>query len=68
MRSFFRRQVSYFVWGFAAAMVVIVAIDVGFGRLVNYAAIAAVVGVIVSAVIFMLERRFPDNSPPANLK
>ena len=46
-------------------MVVIVAIDVGFGRLVNYAAIAAVVGVIVSAVIFMLERRFPDNPPPS---
>ena len=68
MRSFFRRQVSYFIWGFAAAMVIIVAIDVGLVRLVNYAAIAAVVGVIVSAAIFMLERRFPDSGPPATLK
>ena len=32
MRRFFRRQITYFVWGFAAALLVIIAIDVGFGR------------------------------------
>lgn len=65
MRRFFRRQITYFVWGFAAALLVIIAIDVGFGRLVNYAAIAAAAGVVVSAIIFMLDRRFPDDTPTA---
>lgn len=64
MRSFFRRQLTYFIWGFAAALLVITAIDIGFGRLVNYAAIAAAAGVVVSTIIFMLGRRFPDNKPP----
>lgn len=64
MRSFFRRQLTYFIWGFAIALLIIVAIDVGFAQFVKYAAIAAVAGVAVSAVIFMLGRRFPDNKPP----
>ncbi len=64
MRSFFRRQLTYFIWGFAVALLIVIAVDVGFGRLVNYAAIAAAAGVVVSAIIFMLGRRFPDSKPP----
>ena len=64
MRSFFRRQLTYFIWGFAAALLIIIAIDIGFGRLVNYAAIAAAAGVVVSAIVFMLGRRFPDSKTP----
>lgn len=64
MRSFFRRQLTYFIWGFAVSLLIIVAMKIGFGELVNYAAISAAVGVVVSGVIFMLERRFPDTKPP----
>ncbi len=64
MRNFFRRQFTYFTWGFALALLIIVAADLGFDQLMIYAAIAAAAGVVVSAIIFLLERRFPDNRPP----
>ena len=60
MRSFLRRQATYFIWGFAISLAVIVAYEVGLESLLKYAIISAVVGVVVSAAIFMLERRFPE--------
>ncbi len=63
MRRFFRRQTTYFIWGFAVALLVITAFDIGVGQLTLYAGISAVAGVVVSAIVFMLERRFPDNTP-----
>jgi hypothetical protein len=63
MRRFFRRQATYFIWGFAASLALIVAYEVGLDRLLKYAIASAVVGVVVSAGIFLLERRFPDTPP-----
>ncbi len=63
MWSFFRRQTFYFIWGFAISLAAIVAWRVGVSDLVNYAAISAGVGIVVSAAIFFLERKFPDNTP-----
>lgn len=60
MRSFFRRQTTYFIWGFAAALLIITAFDIGIAQLTLYAAYSAAAGVVLSAVIFILERRFPD--------
>lgn len=64
MWTFFRRQTFYFIWGFAISLAVIVAWKVGVSDLVNYAIISAVVGVVVSVGIFLLERRFPDTGAP----
>ena len=61
MWRFFRRQATYFSWGFAIALAAIVAWDVGVSDLVRYALTAAVVGIVVSVGIFFLERRFPDS-------
>ncbi len=60
MRNFFRRQATYFIWGFAISLVLIVAYEVGVDRLVKYALTSAIVGVVVSAGIFFLGHRFPD--------
>ncbi|MBI2765332.1 MAG: hypothetical protein HYX53_05385 [Chloroflexi bacterium] len=60
MRRFLRRQATYFVWGFAIALAIIVAWQVGVSDLLMYAAYSAIVGVIVSGAMFYLERRFPD--------
>ncbi|MBA4179568.1 MAG: hypothetical protein C0506_03175 [Anaerolinea sp.] len=62
MWAFFRRQTFYFIWGFAISLAVIVAWKVGVSDLLNYAMISAVVGVVVSATIFFLERKFPNNT------
>lgn len=62
MWAFFRRQTFYFIWGFAISLAVIVAWKVGVSDLLNYAMISAVVGVAVSAAIFFLERKFPNNT------
>lgn len=61
MWRFFRRQATYFVWGFAIALVAIVAYDVGVSDLVKYVVTAAIVGLVVSVVLFFLERQFPDD-------
>lgn len=61
MRTFFRRQTTYFVWGFAIALVITIAVDRGIDTLVRYFLIAAVAGAVVSAVVYFLERRFPDH-------
>ncbi|MCZ2109245.1 MAG: hypothetical protein LC118_06735 [Dehalococcoidia bacterium] len=66
MWSFFRRQATYFVWGFAIALVAIVAYNVGVSDLVKYVITAAIVGVVVSAAIFFLERRFPEHRNVGN--
>jgi hypothetical protein len=63
MWSFFRRQTYYFLWGFAIALVICVAYDVGVDQLVKYAIISAIVGAVLSIGIFFLERRFPDRTP-----
>jgi hypothetical protein len=63
MRSFFRRQTTYFVWGFAIALVITIAVDRGLDTLVRYFLIAAAAGVVVSVAIYFLERRFPDRDP-----
>lgn len=63
MRTFFRRQTTYFIWGFAIALVITIAVDRGLDTLVRYFLIAAVAGVLVSAAVYFLERRFPDSEP-----
>ena len=60
MRTFFRRQATHFMWGFALALAFTVAWDLGVDPLIRYAAISAVVGVVVAVGVFFLERRFPD--------
>jgi hypothetical protein len=60
MWTFFRRQTYFFLWGFAIAMIACVAYAVGLDDLIKYIVISALVGVIVSLIIFVLERRFPD--------
>ena len=62
MWSFVRRQTFYFICGFAVSLAVIVAWKVGVSDLLDYAAISSVVGIVVSAAIFVLERVFPDRS------
>ena len=61
MRGFFRRQTTYFLWGFAITMVVIAAYEEGLSDLLTWVLISAVVGVVVSAAVFLLGRRFPDS-------
>jgi hypothetical protein len=65
MRGFLRRQAAYFAWGFAITMVVIAAYKEGLRDLITWVIISAVVGLIVSAAIYLLERRFPE-SPTDN--
>lgn len=61
MWRFLRRQATYFVWGFAIALVAIVAYDVGVSDLVKYVITAAIVGLVVSVGLFFLERQFPES-------
>ncbi|MEO9255661.1 MAG: hypothetical protein ABI305_08985 [Tepidiformaceae bacterium] len=60
MWAFFRRQTYYFLWGFTIALVACVAYAVGLSDLVKYIIISGLVGIIVSLIIFFLERRFPE--------
>ncbi|MEO6399029.1 MAG: hypothetical protein ABIP13_11220 [Tepidiformaceae bacterium] len=64
MRSFFHRQATYFIWGFVVALLILTAFDIGIRDLAFYAAISAAVGVCLSAIIFALARRFPDEANP----
>jgi hypothetical protein len=65
MWHFLRRQLTYFSWGFAIAMAACVAYAVGVSDLVKYVVISAAVGVAVSVGLFLLERRFPDQTGTA---
>ncbi len=60
VRTFFRKQTTYFIWGFAVSLAIIVAYEVGLDSLLKYAIISAAIGIAISAIIFGLERRFPD--------
>lgn len=64
MWRFLHRQFTYFTWGFAVALIGCIAYAVGVSELAKYAAISAAAGLVVSIVIFFLERRFPEQSPP----
>ena len=65
MWHFLKRQFTYFSWGFAIAMTVSIAYELGLSDLVKYVVISAVVGVVVSIGLFMLERRFPEQTSTA---
>jgi hypothetical protein len=61
MWTFFRRQSYYFLWGFAITLAICVAYALGLDDLIKYVVISAIAGVVVSLIIFLLERRFPDH-------
>ncbi len=65
MWKFLHRQFTYFSWGFALAMAACIAYAVGVSDLLKYLVISAVVGVVVSIGLFMLERRFPEQTSTA---
>lgn len=48
------------MWGFALALAVTVAWDLGLDTLTRYAIISAAAGVAVVVGVFLLERRFPE--------
>lgn len=62
MWHFLRRQATYFVWGFAIALVICVAYALGTSDLIKYIVISAIVGVVVSVGLFFLERQFPEET------
>ncbi len=63
MWSFLRWQSLYFFIGFTATFLVYLFIKIGSKDVLWGMACGAIGGLVLSAVIFFLERRFPDRGP-----
>ncbi len=60
MWSFLRRQSLYFLTGFVATFLVYLFIKIGARDVLWGMAFGAMGGLVLSAIIFFLERKFPD--------
>jgi ABC-type nitrate/sulfonate/bicarbonate transport system permease component len=65
MWSFLRRQFLYFLTGFVVAFVIYIFARFDSDKVLLGVLISALVGLVVSAVIMYLERKFPERRPPA---
>ncbi len=63
MWTLLRRQLNYFFVGFIAAFVIYLFVRYEFDDIMIGVLIGAVVGVALSAGLYYLERRFPENRP-----
>ena len=63
MRKFFRKQLTYFLIGFVIAFVIYLFVRYNADQIILGVVIGAGGGVGVSAVMWYLERRFPDDEP-----
>jgi len=63
MWSFLRRQSLYFFIGFTATFLVYLFIKIGSKDVLWGVAFGAIGGIALSAIIFFLERKFPDRGP-----
>jgi hypothetical protein len=64
MWQFLRRQTLYFLIGFVITFIVYLFIRFSADAVILGVAVAAGGGIGASVVLFMLERRFPDNDRP----
>jgi hypothetical protein len=64
MWQFLRRQTLYFLIGFVITFIVYLFIRFSADAVILGVAVAACGGIGASVVLFMLERRFPDNDRP----
>jgi len=64
MWSFLRRQSLYFLVGFVATVLVYLFIKIGSNDVLWGIAFGAAGGIVLSAIIFYLERKFPDRGSP----
>ncbi len=63
MWGFFRRQILYFLLGFVATFVIYIFARFDTDTVILGLIISALVGVVLSGVLFYFERRFPDRTP-----
>jgi multisubunit Na+/H+ antiporter MnhE subunit len=66
MWSFLRRQFLYFLIGFVITFVLYLFVRFDANKVILGVGVGIIGGLVLSAVLFMLERRFPDQSqsPP----
>jgi hypothetical protein len=64
MWTFLRKQALYFLVGFVITFVIYLFVRFDADKVLLGVSIGALGGVGLSIVLFMLERRFPDQSPP----
>ncbi|MCA9821765.1 MAG: hypothetical protein R3C29_10440 [Dehalococcoidia bacterium] len=66
MWSFLRRQFLYFLVGFVITFVIYLFVRFDADRVILGVGIGAIGGMAVAVVLFMLERRFPEQAPPSD--
>lgn len=60
MWNFLRRQLLYFLVGFVITFVVYLFVRFDADRVLLGVAIGAIGGIVLAFILFLLERRFPD--------